>query len=72
LGFGVSAFFGDFRVRFFRPEQLQNLYYAGGIAAIIVVALWIIQVAAVARMGTPPLMVTDWFAMFATRGSLGL
>jgi|WetSurMetagenome_2_1015567.scaffolds.fasta_scaffold248749_2 hypothetical protein len=50
----------------------KNLYYAGGISAIIVVTLWIIQVAAVALMGTPPLTVADWFAMFANHGPLGL
>ncbi len=50
----------------------KPLYIIGGISALVVVVLWIIQVIAVSLMGTPPGTVIEWFAMFKTYGSLGL
>jgi hypothetical protein len=50
----------------------KNLYKVGGIAALIVVVLWITQVIAVALMGTPPVTVIEWFTLFKNYGLLGL
>ena len=50
----------------------KNLYTVGGIAALVVVALWITQVIAVVLMGAPLITVIEWFTLFKNYGPLGL
>jgi hypothetical protein len=50
----------------------KALYMIGGVAALIVVALWTIEIAGVAMMGPPPDSVLDWFALYQKYGALGL
>ncbi len=50
----------------------KGLYRAGGVAALLIVGLYFVEMMGVAVMGTPPATREAWFALFGRYGTLGL
>jgi len=50
----------------------KGLFRTGGIAALLVVVMWSVEIVGVIAMGTPPTTVLDWFELYQRYGALGL